>query len=87
MSANGATSASNGKNGQPLLQVRHLVKHFPITKGIFFQKQVGAVKAVDDISFDLTSGETLALVGAAGFGRVGVGDCCLVFRKPLFRFG
>ena len=41
------------------IEVRNLVKHFPITRGIIFQKQIGAVKAVDDISFEVKRGETL----------------------------
>ena len=56
-------------NGDALLQVRNLVKHFPITRGIIFQKQIGAVKAVDDISFDVRSGETLGIVGETGCGK------------------
>ncbi|MFE6820231.1 peptide ABC transporter ATP-binding protein, partial [Streptomyces sp. NPDC057675] len=39
--------------GEPILQVRNLKKHFPLTQGIVFKKQVGAVKAVDGVSFDL----------------------------------
>ncbi|MCB9098178.1 MAG: ABC transporter ATP-binding protein [Anaerolineales bacterium] len=81
MSANGATSASNGKKGQPLVQVRSLVKHFPITKGIFFQKQVGAVKAVDDISFDIYPGETLGLVGESGSGKSTTGRTVLQLHR------
>ncbi|MCB0209611.1 MAG: ABC transporter ATP-binding protein [Anaerolineae bacterium] len=79
MSANGATS--NGKNGQPLLQVRNLVKHFPITQGIFFQKQVGAVKAVDDITFDIYPGETLGLVGESGSGKSTTGRTVLQLHR------
>jgi peptide/nickel transport system ATP-binding protein len=56
-------------NGDALLQVRNLVKHFPITRGIIFQKQIGAVKAVDDISFDVKRGETLGIVGETGCGK------------------
>ncbi len=48
------------ERGEPILQVRNLVKHFPLTQGILFKKQIGAVKAVDGISFDLYQGETLA---------------------------
>jgi peptide/nickel transport system ATP-binding protein/oligopeptide transport system ATP-binding protein len=55
--------------GQPLVEVRNLVKHFPITRGVIRQKQVGAVKAVDDISFDVLSGETLGIVGETGCGK------------------
>jgi oligopeptide/dipeptide ABC transporter ATP-binding protein len=52
-----------------LLRVRDLVKHFPITKGIFFRKQVGAVQAVSGVSFDVKRGETLGLVGESGCGK------------------
>jgi oligopeptide/dipeptide ABC transporter ATP-binding protein len=56
-------------NGSPLLEVRDLVKHFPITQGIVFQRQVGAVKAVDGVSFEVKHGETLGLVGETGCGK------------------
>ena len=46
-----------------LLRVKDLKKHFPITRGIVIQRQVGAVMAVDGISFDVHKGETLGLVG------------------------
>jgi peptide/nickel transport system ATP-binding protein/oligopeptide transport system ATP-binding protein len=55
--------------GEPLLQVRDLVKHFPITRGIVIQRRIGAVKAVDGVSFDVTPGETLGLVGETGCGK------------------
>ena len=55
--------------GTPLIEVRGLVKHFPITRGIVFQRQIGAVKAVDDISFDVIKGETLGIVGETGCGK------------------
>ncbi|MFE3106447.1 ABC transporter ATP-binding protein [Kitasatospora indigofera] len=57
------------RRGEPILEVRDLVKHFPLTKGILFKKQVGAVKAVDGISFDLVQGETLGIVGESGCGK------------------
>ena len=57
-------------NGGPnLIEVRDLVKHFPLKKGIVFQKQVGAVKAVDGVSFDVREGETIGLVGESGCGK------------------
>jgi oligopeptide/dipeptide ABC transporter ATP-binding protein len=56
-------------NGDPLIEVRDLVKHFPLRSGIIFQRQVGAVQAVDDVSFDVLEGETLGLVGESGCGK------------------
>ena len=51
-----------------LLKVDGLVKHFPITRGIF-RRQVGTVKAVDGISFEIKGRETLGLVGESGCGK------------------
>jgi oligopeptide/dipeptide ABC transporter ATP-binding protein len=52
-----------------LIEVRDLVKHFPIKKGLIFQRQIGAVKAVDGVSFDVEQGETLGIVGETGCGK------------------
>lgn len=60
-----------------LLEVKHLVKHFPITRGIVFQKLVGSVRAVDDISFAIRPGETLGLVGESGCGKSTTGRLIL----------
>jgi peptide/nickel transport system ATP-binding protein/oligopeptide transport system ATP-binding protein len=54
---------------EPLVRVRDLVKHFPITRGIVFQRQVGAVHAVDGISLDILEGETFGIVGETGCGK------------------
>ncbi|MFJ5232577.1 ABC transporter ATP-binding protein [Kitasatospora sp. NPDC088391] len=54
---------------EPILEVRDLVKHYPLTQGVLFKKQVGAVKAVDGISFTLHKGETLGIVGESGCGK------------------
>jgi oligopeptide transport system ATP-binding protein len=53
----------------PLLQVKDLVKDFPITQGIVFRRRIGAVRAVDGLSFHLRRGETLGLVGESGCGK------------------
>ncbi len=54
---------------EPLVEVRDLVKHFPITRGIIFQRRIGAVHAVDGVSFDVLRGETLGIVGETGCGK------------------
>lgn len=63
------TSPTATSPSAPLLQVRNLCKHFPIMSKGFSRKQVGAVKAVDDVNFDLMRGETLGLVGESGSGK------------------
>ena len=54
---------------EPILNVHDLKVHFPVSKGIVFQKQVATVKAVDGVSFSLGRGETLGLVGESGCGK------------------
>src|SRR5258707_6280277 len=65
----------------PSLEVRHLVKHFPIHGG-FLQRQTGTVKAVDDVSFAIRRGETLGLVGESGCGKSTVGKTVLKLLEP-----
>jgi oligopeptide/dipeptide ABC transporter ATP-binding protein len=54
---------------ETLLEMREVVKHFPITQGIVFQRQIGAVQAVDGVSLSVQQGETLGLVGESGCGK------------------
>ncbi|MHB8818537.1 MAG: ATP-binding cassette domain-containing protein, partial [Bellilinea sp.] len=65
-----------------LLKVDNLVKHFPIMKGVLVQKQVGAVHAVDGVSFDVYKGETLGLVGESGCGKSTTGRTILQLYRP-----
>jgi oligopeptide/dipeptide ABC transporter ATP-binding protein len=54
---------------EALIEVRDLVKHFPVTRGIIFQRKIGAVHAVDGVSFDVNRGEALGIVGETGCGK------------------
>jgi oligopeptide transport system ATP-binding protein len=65
-----------------ILTVRDLEMHFPLTQGIIFQKKIGAVRAVDGISFDVKKGETLGLVGESGCGKSTTGRTILQLSRP-----
>jgi len=67
---------------EPLLQVRNLVKRFPVKRGLFFDRTVDWVEAVQDVSFDIERGETLGLVGESGSGKTTTGYCVLQILRP-----
>ena len=78
MSAEETVSAGDG----PILEVENLVKHFPIKAGILIDRQIGAVQAVDGVSFSVNRGETLGLVGESGCGKSTLSRAILQLIEP-----
>ncbi|TDU04062.1 peptide/nickel transport system ATP-binding protein [Streptomyces sp. 846.5] len=76
-----APSPAPAAEGEPLLKVNGLVKHFPIKKGLL-QRQVGAVQAVDGLTFDVRQGETLGVVGESGCGKSTMGRLVTRLLEP-----
>jgi len=66
----------------PLLEVRGLAMHFPITEGMVLSRKIGDVKAVDGVDFTIARGETLGLVGESGCGKTTTGRCILRLERP-----
>jgi peptide/nickel transport system ATP-binding protein len=62
-------SAAQAPPADSLMSVTGLTKHFPVTRGIIFRHRVGLVRSVDDVSFEVTRGETLGIVGESGCGK------------------
>ncbi len=69
-------------DARPLLEVKGLRMHFPITEGVMTRRTVGEVKAVDGVSFSVARGETLGLVGESGCGKTTTGRCILRLETP-----
>jgi len=69
-------------DAKPLLEVRGLQMHFPVTEGIVINRKIGEVKAVDGINFTVRRGETLGLVGESGCGKTTTGRCILRLERP-----
>jgi oligopeptide transport system ATP-binding protein len=66
----------------PILQVSGLVKYFPVQTGVLFRRTIGHVKAVDGVSFDLTAGETLGVVGESGCGKSTLAQVLMRLEEP-----
>jgi peptide/nickel transport system ATP-binding protein len=77
-----AASGARPPADEPILTVEDLVKHFPITRGVLFKRQLGAIKAVDGVSFDLHRGETLGIVGESGSGKSTLARLLLRLERP-----
>ena len=75
-------SAPGANGAQPLVEVRGLQMHFPITGGSLLGRKIGEVKAVDGVDFSIRPGETLGLVGESGCGKTTTGRCILRLERP-----
>jgi oligopeptide transport system ATP-binding protein len=75
-------AAGYDDSSKPLVEVKNLVKHFPITQGLIIERQIGSVKAVDGITFKIARGETLGMVGESGCGKTTAGRTILGLYPP-----
>ncbi|MGX1881056.1 ABC transporter ATP-binding protein [Streptomyces sp. NPDC055287] len=74
--------AEPGGRGEAILEVRGLHKHYPLTQGIVFKRQVGAVRAVDGVDLGLAAGETLGIVGESGCGKSTLARLLVHLEQP-----
>ena len=82
MTRPGPNGAEPELTGDELLVVDDVKKHFPVTRGIIFQKEIAAVKAVDGVSFAVQEGETLGVVGESGCGKSTMARCIMRLLDP-----
>ncbi|MDT8391280.1 MAG: ATP-binding cassette domain-containing protein [Lentisphaeria bacterium] len=82
MASHSHSLQSPSSTAEPILRVEGLCKYFPVKSKGFFKKQIGSVRAADGISFELTRGETLGLVGESGCGKTTTGRTILRALKP-----
>jgi peptide/nickel transport system ATP-binding protein len=80
--ASATAVASDTRPKEVLLEVTDLEKHFPVTRGIFIRRKVGAVKAVDGVTFSVNKGETLGVVGETGCGKSTTGRMLSRLLEP-----
>ena len=76
------TAGSNAPDGQTLVKVNGLKMYFPVTAGLFIQKKIADVRAVDGLDFEVKKGETLGLVGESGCGKSTTGRAVLQLYRP-----
>ncbi|MFH8365781.1 ABC transporter ATP-binding protein [Streptomyces sp. NPDC018031] len=77
-----ASGPAPAPGAEPILEVRDLAKLYPLTQGIVFKKKIGAVRAVDTVSFALARGETLGIVGESGCGKSTVARLLVHLERP-----
>jgi peptide/nickel transport system ATP-binding protein len=75
-------AATADSTAKPLLELRHLVKEFPVRSGAILQRKVGAVHAVSDVSFSVPAGTTFGLVGESGCGKTTIGKMIVALERP-----
>jgi oligopeptide transport system ATP-binding protein len=79
---NESPNGTHPKNDEVLVKVENLKKYFPIMRGLLLSRQVGNIKAVDDVSFEIKRGETLGVVGESGCGKSTTGRAILHLHRP-----
>ena len=82
MSPEPSVGDAAGSPDGTILEVRDLKVHFPVKRGVIFQRTVGAIKAVDGVTFTVRSGETLGLVGESGSGKTTIGRAIIQLTRP-----